>query len=415
MRCLATLFGLLLLRMLGAQPGTMHPIDGALLPTRATLLRIPGEKWEGLPRGTRLSARVDLRPWLPPPGDQGRQNACIAFALAYGLKTYQETVQRGGQGGSTVFSPAFAYNLTKRQFDTTDTRCLGSYFTRVFSVMTEQGCCTWDQLPYDTASMACFKPVPVALMAGAAGNTLASPMRVSPGNIDQLRYHLMHRAPVAFAMGIDTAFKYGALRSGRAGRPFRWRPACADPMPGSHAMLVVGYDDADSTFLVMNSWGTIWGEGGFCRIRYDVFSCHVTEAYVAFDALEGEDAAVRTTDVDEDLDDREHLRLQVGESMRMEDLEVALVRASNDGDRVRLVLNDGTGPVPDGVVDLHRDHSVHIQRGNDLVVLDYVRRTWFGGAARIVLTVMPDTPDPDVERTLELAARIQAARIDVEP
>lgn len=410
MRVLATFLGLLLLRALNAQSGTDHPIDGALLPTRATLLRIPSEHWEGLPRGTRLPARVDLRPWLPPPGDQGRQNACIAFALAYGLKSYQETVQAGGRGGHAVFSPAFPYNLTKLQFDTTDTRCLGSYFTRVFSVLVEQGCCAWNEWPYDTASMACFKPVPAALMTDAAAHTLASPMRVAPGNLDQLRYHLMRGTPVAFAMGIDTAFKYGALRSGRAGQPFRWRPACAAPMPGSHAMLVVGYDDADSTFLVMNSWGTTWGEGGFCRIRYEVFDCHVTEAYVALDALEGADATSGEPEVDDDLDARERLRLRVGESVRMEDLEVALVRASDDGERVRLALNDSAGPMPDGVVDLHRDHSVRVQRGDDLLVLDYVRRAWLGKAARIVLTVLPDTPDADVERSLRQAGRIEAAR-----
>ncbi|BAH76689.1 C1 family peptidase [Solidesulfovibrio magneticus] len=38
---------------------------------------------------------------------------------------------------------------------------------------------------------------------------------------------------------------------------------------GSHAILVVGYDDDERCFLVKNSWGGDWGEKGFFRISYD--------------------------------------------------------------------------------------------------------------------------------------------------
>ena len=37
---------------------------------------------------------------------------------------------------------------------------------------------------------------------------------------------------------------------------------------GGHAVLLVGYDDAEQCFIVKNSWGTDWGEGGFFRIDY---------------------------------------------------------------------------------------------------------------------------------------------------
>ena len=73
----------------------VHPIDGALLPTRATLKRIPTETWTGLPKGYELPKHVDLRSKLPPPGDQGRQNSCIAWALAYGIGTYHDALQEG--------------------------------------------------------------------------------------------------------------------------------------------------------------------------------------------------------------------------------------------------------------------------------------------------------------------------------
>jgi len=37
---------------------------------------------------------------------------------------------------------------------------------------------------------------------------------------------------------------------------------------GGHAILIVGWNDADGAFIVKNSWGTRWGESGFFRIAY---------------------------------------------------------------------------------------------------------------------------------------------------
>ncbi|WP_164913405.1 C1 family peptidase [Sphingomonas sp. UV9] len=37
---------------------------------------------------------------------------------------------------------------------------------------------------------------------------------------------------------------------------------------GDHAVCIVGYDDADQCWIVRNSWGTGWGEGGYFRIAY---------------------------------------------------------------------------------------------------------------------------------------------------
>ena len=37
---------------------------------------------------------------------------------------------------------------------------------------------------------------------------------------------------------------------------------------GGHAVVIVGWNDADSCWICKNSWGTGWGEGGWFRIKY---------------------------------------------------------------------------------------------------------------------------------------------------
>jgi C1A family cysteine protease len=44
------------------------------------------------------------------------------------------------------------------------------------------------------------------------------------------------------------------------------------PNNRGHAVLVVGYNDDEQCFKVKNSWGTVWGEGGYFRIAYNEVS-----------------------------------------------------------------------------------------------------------------------------------------------
>ena len=37
---------------------------------------------------------------------------------------------------------------------------------------------------------------------------------------------------------------------------------------GGHAVCCVGYDDMKQHFIVLNSWGTEWGDRGYCYIPY---------------------------------------------------------------------------------------------------------------------------------------------------
>jgi hypothetical protein len=60
------------------------------------------------------------------------------------------------------------------------------------------------------------------------------------------------------------------------------------PSAGGHFMLIIGYDDRVGKFLVQNSWGPNWGDGGFGGFPYGVVSSGFFEAWVVrnWDGLE---------------------------------------------------------------------------------------------------------------------------------
>lgn len=49
---------------------------------------------------------------------------------------------------------------------------------------------------------------------------------------------------------------------------------------GSHAMIIVGYDDSINSFIIENSWGKEFGENGYFAMTYDIFKTDVVDAIV---------------------------------------------------------------------------------------------------------------------------------------
>lgn len=42
----------------------------------------------------------------------------------------------------------------------------------------------------------------------------------------------------------------------------------SEPFHGGHALTCVGYDDMKQHFIVLNSWGDVWGDKGYGYIPY---------------------------------------------------------------------------------------------------------------------------------------------------
>ena len=87
-----------------------------------------------------------------------------------------------------------------------------------------------------------------------------------PTTLTAMKACLAEGFPIIFGLKLTQNF-FRCGRSGLISTPDPRDPKSAEH--GLHAMLIVGYSDAESRFIVRNSWGTDWGDRGYCYIPYD--------------------------------------------------------------------------------------------------------------------------------------------------
>ena len=224
-------------------------------------------------KGPGLPAKVDLSPDMPPPGDQGAQSSCTAWAVGYGLRSYMAKVSQRWNFSSSaglqlehVFSPAFLYYNTRSADG-------GATLGAVLAFMRDRGVSTWADFPYDPSSF--DKKPGDRLLSDAARWRIASFQTLDP-RVLNLKQQLANGRPVVIGAEVSKDFK-----SGNLGLDGVWRKSGL--AIEAHAMLLVGYDDQKEAFKLMNSWGRDWGDAGFAWLAYDLVPNVVREAYVATD------------------------------------------------------------------------------------------------------------------------------------
>ena len=56
-------------------------------------------------------------------------------------------------------------------------------------------------------------------------------------------------------------------------------PESGDAQLGGHAVTATGYDEVEQYLMVRNSWGDLWGDGGYGRLPYESFLRSVHEVF----------------------------------------------------------------------------------------------------------------------------------------
>jgi C1A family cysteine protease len=221
-----------------------------------------------------LPAAVDLRADFPPIEDQGSLGSCTANAAA-GVMEYFERAAFGNHlDASRLFIYKATRNLMRSQGDS------GAFLRTTMQAMVTFGVPPESYLPYQVET---FDEEPSAFCYAFASNYKAIQYyRLDPHgtSVDDLlvriKTNLHAKLPSMFGFTVFSSYRQ-ADRTGEI--PF---PTAHDSRVGGHAIVACGYDDtkqivhaghgADPTvgaFLIRNSWGTGWGDGGYGWLPYE--------------------------------------------------------------------------------------------------------------------------------------------------
>jgi C1A family cysteine protease len=221
----------------------------------------------------RLPAKYDLSPYMPPVGYQGNQGSCVAWTMCYALKSYHEQRERNWGYGTYahLFSPAFVYYYIK-----VSTCAVGSYPNTALNFLKKYGCATLSKMAY-TDKTCSLRPSNAAIQQ-AASYKISSYTKVNFKDRNEMRLHLYYGRPIA--IGIKAYTNFFSLRGNTI------YSKVAGKNEGGHEMLLVGYDNTSpGTYKIMNSWGTGFGDKGYCRITYSLFEKIAKTAFVAYDVV----------------------------------------------------------------------------------------------------------------------------------
>lgn len=205
-----------------------------------------------------LPDRVDLRIHCPPVESQYTTNSCVANAVVGALEIHQK---KAGLP-LTDLSRLFVYYNARSLANNEMIDC-GSLIHHGMAAVLAYGACEERMWPFQPAMIAARPPV----------NCYQNAMRYeavqyarTPSGEPALAA-LARGLPVVFGISAPPAYYEIATRTAIMPRPDEIPP---QQRPNSgHAMVIVGYDLADRTYLVRNSWGPQWADNGYCRIPFE--------------------------------------------------------------------------------------------------------------------------------------------------
>lgn len=223
--------------------------------------------------------KVDLSPFLPPPGQQGQLGSCVGWAIAYATRSFVAGQQSAPgwplSSPAGQFSPMFVYNEMKaRNPGFCDKQ--GLVVSQALQFVQAVGVVPLSLFPYDEGG--CSLRPSSALVSQANAWRIKEFAALGPWGavpLDKIIEALDAGRPVILTIGADLAlstYRGGVLDS------------YAGPVRGYHAIVAVGYDRDAGTLKLMNSWGPDWGEAGTMRVGFATAQRMIYEAYVVLDA-----------------------------------------------------------------------------------------------------------------------------------
>lgn len=204
----------------------------------------------------KLPSKVDMRSQCPPVYDQGQLGSCTGNAIAGDIEFDLKKEKKQDFVPSRLF---IYYN--ERVIEGTEDHDSGAYIRDGIKSVAKLGVCPETEWPYDINK---FTEKPPQKCYDDALKTKATSYSRITRNLNQMKACLASGYP--FIIGFTVYESFESQESMRTGViPM---PAADEQVLGGHAVLVVGYDDSQSRFIVRNSWGDGWGMKGYFTMPY---------------------------------------------------------------------------------------------------------------------------------------------------
>lgn len=204
---------------------------------------------------------------------QGALGSCTAQAIAFQVHVNLLNNRSLAKYSPFIPSRLFIYYY-ERELMGTINKDSGAFLRDGIKVVAKQGAPSEDLWNYDIRR---FKEQPPQRAIDKGINFQA----LQYERIDQTQKILLVNAlkmglPICFGMYVFRSFVSDEVEAtGIVPFPDLQK----EDVLGGHAMCIVGYRQLDDTFIVRNSWGTEWGQKGYCRIP----SSFITNPYLTDD------------------------------------------------------------------------------------------------------------------------------------
>jgi len=204
-----------------------------------------------------LPPSVDLRAGCPPVYDQGQLGSCTANAIGAAVQ-FEQIRQKEPK----PFAPSrlFIY-YNERVMEHTVGQDAGAQIRDGIKSMNHIGACPETDWPYVITKFT-QKPTARAFKDAPLGKALSYQRVVQ--TLDQMKGCLAGGFPIVLGISVYESFESRHV----AKTGVVPMPAKSEKLLGGHAILAVGYHDADQRFIMRNPWGTSWGMRGYFTIPY---------------------------------------------------------------------------------------------------------------------------------------------------
>lgn len=214
-----------------------------------------------------------LKKYCPTAGNQGNIGSCVGWASGYAAHTISLAIRDSITDKNAITQMArsalYIYNQIKLG-GCSD----GSQIPTAMNLLKSRGVCSLSD--FNPASCEILPTDTLHLLASASRIweyfTLfyvnATPEQKIVATINSLNAN----RPVVIGMRLTPSFD-------QIGSTGLWKPLPTEPDTLGHAMCVVGYDNINRQFEILNSWGSSFGDNGFVYVSYDDYGEYCKYGY----------------------------------------------------------------------------------------------------------------------------------------